>query len=553
MPSHWKKEFRKHGNKLSTQSIELAQYFDIYHNNSTNTRHTHSHSTATNNNSNSNDQRNTKDYNNNDSKSTTSQRPKPDDICPIHGGHKWHFCIFNKDGPNYRPPPRNATTTTSARSNENFNTEQVNKTNDDNSTSIAPYDDEFNSTDPLNEPVPQVITEGTSPASDTVFTFTNYLLDSGGTRSLIPRSRLPKSIPRHNIIQPYSALSSSGVHQHQEYITLSKIRFPQLSTIIWLENVEFIIFDDSDHCAYDIILGRNIITKVGFIINFAKNETSCLNITLPFLHRNTKPSTESTIIQNFINDTPTETSTNIHKQHKQLNFILSEFPQLVANDIGQSKHYVKLQLIDLNTPPIHLKPYTIPNIHRQYFSNIITELVSNNVLQKHLSSKWAFPSFLIPKKNGTFRLVSDFRRLNKLLADTPYPLPQIKDVLQRRASFSYVSVIEITSQFYHFNLDNASRSLCVITTPFGLFQYLRLPMGIKIAPLFAQSVMDSLFGHVDYVEVFMDDIAVFSTGSFAAHLVTLRSVLSVLESENFRINLSSPTSTHRRAPCYQRA
>jgi len=150
-------------------------------------------------------------------------------------------------------------------------------------------------------------------------------------------------------------------------------------------------------------------------------------------------------------------------------------------------------------------------------------------------------SFLVPKKNGTFRLVSDFRRLNKLLADAPYPLPQIKDVLQRLSSFTYVSVIDITSQFYHFNLDSTSRQLCVITTPFGLYQYLRLPMGIKIAPSFAQSVMDSLFGQNVNVEVFMDDIAIFSTGSFTSHLETLRSVLSILATENFRINRSKCT------------
>jgi len=145
------------------------------------------------------------------------------------------------------------------------------------------------------------------------------------------------------------------------------------------------------------------------------------------------------------------------------------------------------------------------------------------------------------KENGTFRLVSDFRRLNKLLADAPYPLPQIKDVLQRRSSFDDVSVIDITSQFYHFDLDSPSRQLCVITTPFGLYQYPRLPMGIKIAPSFAQSVMDSLFGQDVNVEVFMDDIAIFTTGSFEKHLEALRDVLSVLSSENFRINKSKCT------------
>ena len=134
--------------------------------------------------------------------------------------------------------------------------------------------------------------------------------------------------------------------------------------------------------------------------------------------------------------------------------------------------------------------------------------MNNNVLRKIITSKWAFPSFLVPKNNGIFRVVRDFRRLNKLLVDATYPLPQINDLLQRRSSFTYVSVY-ITSKFYHFNLDSTSRQLCVITTPFSLYQYLRLPMGIKIDPSFAQSVMDSLFGQHYNVEVFMDDIAFF--------------------------------------------
>ena len=66
---------------------------------------------------------------------SSSPRVKPDDVCPIHGGHKWHFCIFNKDGPNYRPPARNTATIISAQSTkDNFNNEQVRKTNDYDST-----------------------------------------------------------------------------------------------------------------------------------------------------------------------------------------------------------------------------------------------------------------------------------------------------------------------------------------------------------------------------------------------------------------------------------
>jgi len=318
MPTHWKKEFRKHGNKLSAQSNdELAQYFDIFHNESPNTSHTARNFHASTHNNNNQRSTNNNNYNYNGSNTNPNSifpRLKPEGVCPIHGGRKWHYCIFNKDGPNYRPPARNTTTTTSRKkSNDNFNDDQTrHETNDDDNTSTNPYDDDFKSVAPPNEPVPQVITEGISTASDRIFTFMNYLFDSGGTKSHIPLSRLPKSLTKHQSPQPYSALSSSGVHQHHEYITLSKICFRQFSTNIWLENVELIIFDDSKHCAYDIILGRKIIQQFGFIIHFAKNETSCLNVTLPFLQRMTKPSTDPITVQNFINDTLTATtSTNL--------------------------------------------------------------------------------------------------------------------------------------------------------------------------------------------------------------------------------------------------
>jgi len=133
-----------------------------------------------------------------------------------------------------------------------------------------------------------------------------------------------------------------------------------------------IIFDDSKHCAYDIIIGRNIIQQFGFIINFAKIETSCLSVTLPFLQRNMKPSTEPITVQNFINDTiRAKTSTNLtHDQNQQLTSILSKILRLFNNDIGKSTHQAKLQLIDPHATPIHSKPFSIPNNYRLHFKKL---------------------------------------------------------------------------------------------------------------------------------------------------------------------------------------
>jgi Reverse transcriptase (RNA-dependent DNA polymerase)./Integrase core domain. len=163
-------------------------------------------------------------------------------------------------------------------------------------------------------------------------------------------------------------------------------------------------------------------------------------------------------------------------------------------------------------------------------------LVLLDVIEPILVSEWAFPSFIVPKKDGTARFVSDFRLLNQVLIDEQHHLPLIREVLTRRAGFDYVTTIDITSQFYHFEVHPDSRKYVVITTPFGKYRYKRLPMGIKIAPAYAQAIMTTMFRDLmDFVECFIDDLAIFTTGSFEEHLADVEKVLSRLERANFSI------------------
>jgi hypothetical protein len=70
--------------------------------------------------------------------------------------------------------------------------------------------------------------------------------------------------------------------------------------------------------------------------------------------------------------------------------------------------------MDLNCKPIHACEYTVPRLVEQQLqqSKEIVRLVDIGVLEEDYSSEWAsvFPSFAIPKKNGTIRVVTDFRK-----------------------------------------------------------------------------------------------------------------------------------------------
>jgi hypothetical protein len=62
--------------------------------------------------------------------------------------------------------------------------------------------------------------------------------------------------------------------------------------------------------------------------------------------------------------------------------------------------------------------------------------VDIGVLEEDYSSEWASPSFAITKKNGTIRVVTDFRKLNLLLKHRMSPISYSKDSESRHDPFN---------------------------------------------------------------------------------------------------------------------
>ena len=101
-------------------------------------------------------------------------------------------------------------------------------------------------------------------------------------------------------------------------------------------------------------------------------------------------------------------------------------------------------------------------------------------------------NFYDTKKDGTVRWVSDLREINKVVKKTQYTLPIITDVLRQRKGYEFLTKLDIFMMFYTFSSEDESSKMCTIVTPFGSFQYTRIPMGLVNSPAFAQSRMEEV-------------------------------------------------------------
>jgi hypothetical protein len=79
----------------------------------------------------------------------------------------------------------------------------------------------------------------------------------------------------------------------------------------------------------------------------------------------------------------------------------------------------------------------VPKIHEETLKKEMKRLCHLGVLQPQVASECQPPSFIIPKKYGTVRVVSDFRVLNSKFQQVSYPIPRIQDILISLKCFPY--------------------------------------------------------------------------------------------------------------------
>lgn len=209
---------------------------------------------------------------------------------------------------------------------------------------------------------------------------------------------------------------------------------------------------------------------------------------------------------------------------------------------GRTVHKISLK----TETPIYVKDRRYPQAMRDIIREQLGELLKQGIIRPS-NSPFNSPLWVVEKKQcegsnaKRYRVVVDYRKLNEATKDERYPLPRVEDILDRLSGATIFSTLDLKSGYHQVKMAEEDIGKTAFSWERGHFEFVRMPFGLKGAPLTFQRLMDELQRGLgeDFSQVYMDDLIVFSK-SEDDHVQHLRAVFDRIR--EFGLKLSHEKS-----------
>ena len=131
-----------------------------------------------------------------------------------------------------------------------------------------------------------------------------------------------------------------------------------------------------------------------------------------------------------------------------------------------------------NADPSKLHPYRLNSSKQKYLKDEIKYLVENDFIEPS-NSIWNSPFILVPKPDGSYRMCTDYRKVNSVTKTDTFPIPRMDNCIDKVGKAKYVTKFDLFKGFWQVPLTDRAKEISVFVTPDGLYQHKVMYFGMK--------------------------------------------------------------------------
>nr|GEV78004.1 putative reverse transcriptase domain-containing protein [Tanacetum cinerariifolium] len=194
--------------------------------------------------------------------------------------------------------------------------------------------------------------------------------------------------------------------------------------------------------------------------------------------------------------------------------IVKDFLEVFPEDLPgiPPARQVELQIDSVpGASPVARAPYRLAPSKIKELAGQLQELSDKGFIRPS-SSPWGALVLFVKKKDGSFRMCIDYRKLNKLTVKNRYPLPTIDDLFDQLQGSSVYSKINLRSGYHQLRVCDKDIPKTTFRTRYGHYEFQVMPFGLTNAPTVFMDLMNRVCKpYLDkFVIVFIDDILIYS-------------------------------------------
>jgi len=197
----------------------------------------------------------------------------------------------------------------------------------------------------------------------------------------------------------------------------------------------------------------------------------------------------------------------------QLKLLLAKYKDVFTDPKVLPPHRIHDHTIPLlpTAIPVNSKPYHYSPFHKSEIERQVQELLQAGLIT-HSNSPFASPVLLVKKKDGSWRLCVDYRKLNDLTIKNHFPMPVIEEILDELSGSKYFTKLDLRAGYHQVRMQPQDEHKTAFKTHQGHYQYKVMPFGLTNAPATFQCIMNHILQPFlrRFVLVFLDDILIYS-------------------------------------------